>query len=424
MSSHEVELITRVEGHAVYAVDLEKGEVKSVRFAPVEGARLFEAWLRQRHYDEVYFFASRICGFCPVSHNLASVKAVEAALQVQPSEQTVKLRKIMNFGEHLQSHCIHVFFLSLPDFVGAESAFALLPQYGEEVKAAVEFRDHANYLIEAVGGRPVHPMATAVGGFRRLPTPTQIAEMLSRARQMKKLLEKLVDFYSKAKVPEFSRETEYLGLQSQLEYALYDGCLASTKGFKAEVEAYKQHIEEEVREYSTAKYYTREGKPFMVGALARFNLNYDQLSDDAKETAETLGLKHPTYNSFHNTTAQLVEMVHDVDEVLKILEEFQDSGLKDERPPKVEVKPGKGTASVEAPRGTLIHSYEMDGNGLLREVDIVTPTAMSLNNVEADMRVLVKENLNLPREKLASLVEALIRAYDPCISCSVHFLRK
>ena len=422
MGSRQVELLTRVEGHAVYAVDLERGEVRGVKFAPVEGARLFEAWLKGRHYDEVYLFASRICGFCPVSHNLASIKAVENAFEVTPSEQTVKLRKLMNYGEILQSHCIHVFFLSLPDFLGAESAFALLNEHADGVKAAVKFREHANYIIEAVGGRAIHPMASTIGGFRRLPTKSQLNEMLRRAKAMEKLLDVLVDFYAEAVLPEFSRETEYLALQNPSEYALYDGYLASTEGLKAEVQAYKQYLEEEIRDYSTAKFYFRNGRPFMVGALARVNLNFSQLADEAREAANKLGFKPPNHNSFHNNTAQLIEMVHCVSEVCRLLEEVS-SGLRDENPPEVKVKAGRGVGSVEAPRGTLIHCYELGGDGLLREVDIVTPTALSLNNVEADMLALVKQHAGEGGERVASLVEALIRSYDPCISCSVHLVK-
>jgi len=191
---------------------------------------------------------------------------------------------------------------------------------------------------------------------------------------------------------------------------------------RAEVQAYKQYLEEEIRDYSTAKFYFRNGRPFMVGALARVNLNFSQLADEAREAADKLGFKPPNHNSFHNNTAQLIEMVHCVSEVCRLLEEVS-SGLRDENPPEVKVRGGRGVGSVEAPRGTLIHCYELGGDGLLREVDIVTPTALSLNNVEADMLALVKQHAGEGGERVASLVEALIRSYDPCISCSVHLVK-
>ncbi|RLI31183.1 Ni/Fe hydrogenase subunit alpha [Candidatus Bathyarchaeota archaeon] len=408
--------LPRVEGHMSYTVNFKTGDV---HVEVLEGVRLFEGFIRGRKFDEVIYFVSRICGICPCSHNLCSIKAVEDAFQIQPSEQTIKLRKLINFGEIIQSHVGHLYFLALPDFLGFKDIFSALKKYPEEVKIALRLREVANSLIDVVGGRAVHPVSTTINGFRKLPSETQLKVLLDKLKNVRDDAAKTVELFAKLSIPDFERNTEYAALKNEAEYGLYDGYVASSEGLKVEARNYKDTVVEVVKPYSTAKFSFRNGKPFCVGALARLNINKDQLNDEAKKVMDNVGVKFPSYNPYHYNIAQAVEVVHCVEESIKIIEDLLSIGLRDEQAD-VKVKAGVGASVVEAPRGILYHKYSIDEDGFIREADILTPTAQNVANIEEDIRVMLPTLLNLPRKQATARIESLIRAYDPCISCSVH----
>ena len=168
----------------------------------------------------------------------------------------------------------------------------------------------------------------------------------------------------------------------------------------------------------------------MVGALARVNLNYEKLHPKAKALAEALGLKPIVTNSFLNTAAQLVECVHCVEDAINIIERLKDKGVDHKEAitvglnenGQIPVKAGRGVGAVEVPRGILFHDYEVDEKGMIVNANCVIPTGQNLNNIENDMRKLVPEVLDKKESEITLLMEMLVRAYDPCISCSAHFL--
>ena len=408
--------LPRVEGHLMFTVDVKTG---NAQVEVMEGVRLFEGFVRGRKYDEVPYIVSRICGLCPCSHNLCAIKAIEDAFEIQPSEQTIKLRKLIVFGEVIQSHLAHLYLLALPDYMGVKDVFDIYKKYPEEVKIGLKLRENANYMLEVVGGRPVHPISTTINGFLKIPTQTQLKELLNKMKESVEYAVKTVELFAKLEIPNFERKTEYVALKNENEYGLYDGKVVSSEGLNVESKDYMETVVETVKPYSTAKFSHRNGKPFYVGALARVNLNKDQLNENAKKLMENMRLNFPSYNPYHNNLAQALEVVHCVEESIRILEELLSTGLKNEKG-EVKVKPGKGGSVVEAPRGVLYHSYVFDEEGYVKEASVLTPTAQNVANMEEDIRVILPTISSLPRKQMIRKIESLIRAYDPCISCSVH----
>ena len=417
-----VDHVTRVEGHGNIVVNVKEGKIEECKWEVVEAPRFFEAFVRGRSYLEVAHITSRICGICSIGHTLASLQATEAALGVKISEQTRLLRRILIQGENLQSHVLHAYFLAAPDFVGAPSVFPLVKTHPEVVVRALRMKKLANDLCDVFGGRTVHPITPTVNGFTKLPEIKEIKEIRKRLVDASPDLEATAELFITLKIPAFERETEYISLKSKEEYALYDGVIASTDAGTTPVENYRNWTNEYLVPHSTAKYAKNVRDSYMVGALARFNNNHDQLSPRAKKVAGALGLKAPCYNSFMNTVAQVVEVVHAVDESIRLIDEVLDKGLKEEDR-RILLKAGKGVGSVDVPRGILFHDYTYDKNGICREANCVIPTNQNHSNIQKDMEALLPQILSQPQDEIRLKLEMLVRAYDPCISCSTHLLK-
>ena len=200
-----------------------------------------------------------------------------------------------------------------------------------------------------------------------------------------------------------------------------DKIVLSTGDIK-EIGAYKDICSETVVPHSHAKHSRIKGDPFMVGALARIALNGKKLSGQAKELAERLDLDWFSGNPLHNNIAQAIELVYSIENAIEIIDELLATGIKQEKLAVVTAGPGTGTGAVEAPRGTLYHSYRFDEEGRLAEADVITPTAQNLANLEKDLRVTAQNLIGEPKEDLGSKLEMVVRAYDPCISCAVHLV--
>ena len=417
-----VDHVTRVEGHGNIVVNVKKGKIEECRWEVVEAPRFFEAFVRGRNYLEISHIVSRICGICSVGHTLASLQATEAALGVQISEQTRLLRRILIQGENLQSHSLHFYLLAAPDFVGAPSVVPLVKTHPEVVLRALRMKKLANDLCDVFGGRTVHPITPTVNGFTKLPEVREIQAIRKRLVEATPDLEATVELCRTLKIPNFNRPTEYISLKNKSEYALYDGVIASTDAGTTPVENYRAWTNEYLVPQSTAKYTKHVRDSYMVGALARFNNNHEQLSPRAKKAAADLGLKAPCYNPFMNNIAQVVEYIHGVDESIRLIDELLDRGLKEEDR-RVLVKGGHGVGAVDVPRGILFHDYTYDKDGICREANCIIPTNQNHANIQKDMEALLPQILDKPQEEIRLTLEMLVRAYDPCISCSTHFLR-
>lgn len=423
----DVKHVTRVEGHGNIAVNVADGEITKLELQIVESPRYFEAFLRGRRWYEAPHISCRVCGICSVAHTTASVKAVEAATGIEVTEQTLLLRKLILNAEQLQSHVLHLYFLAVPDYLGVGSVIPLASTHPDVVKRALRMKKLANDICAAIGGRHIHPIAVHVGGFTHFPKPDELVGLKHRLEESRKDLFETAKLFTTLAVPDFTRETEFLSLRcdGNGEYAFYDGDLVSTKQSEpTKVEDYRTRVLESVVPHSTAKHSRSPHSPaYMVGALARFNNNADRLHPVAKEVAEMLGLRPVCQNPFHNNTAQLVECVHCTEHSIELIDQLLTRGLKEEPP----VKPdrfGKGAGTTEAPRGILFHEYEIDGDGKIEGANLVIPTAQNLANIEADMRAMMPELLDsgMSKEQMTLRLEMLVRAYDPCISCSVHLL--
>lgn len=417
-----VEHVTRVEGHGNIRINVRNGKLEECKLEITESPRYFEAMLIGKPWYQVNYITCRICGICSVGHTSASLQATEDAFGIELSEQTRLLRKLNLDGETLQSHVLHVLFLVAPDLFGKGSVIPLATEAPEVVKMALRMKNTANALCEMIGGRHVHPIACVVGGFTHLPTRKEMEAVRERLLELQKDLETTVDLLKTKAMPEFERKTEYIALKQAEEYAFLEGQIASSEAKELlPPQFYKDRVKEYIVEHSSAKHTEGETGAYMVGALARVNTNYDLLRPKAKRVAETLGLKVPCYNPFMNNIAQIVECVHCTETAVETLETLIERGLA---PEPIEVKPreGRGVGAVEVPRGILFHDYTYDKQGHIVEANCVIPTAQNLANIDLDMQALVPQILDRPKERIQLLCEMLVRAYDPCISCSAHML--
>lgn len=417
----DVHHITRVEGHGNITVDIANGVLKECRLDIVEAPRFFEAMLRGRSCDEAALITGRICGICSVGHEMASLNASEDAFGIKISEQEKRLRRLLNCGEYFESHVLHVYFLAVPDFVGAKSVLPLVKTHKDVVLQALKLKRLGHYIGDIIGGRLVHSMASNIKCMTKVPTKAQLEDIIAQLKDAKHELIKAIPLVKSLKIPAFERETEYISLYKPGEYAFLEGNIFSSDTGETSYKNYRQMTNEYLVEHSTAKHAKHNRDSFMVGALARFNNNHQWLSDSAKEAAEALGLKAPCYNTYLNTAAQFVELFHIADDGIKAAEDLLNTGVKLEDR-KFTTKAGTGVGAVEVPRGILYHEYTYNDKGYFEKANCIIPTGQNLRNIEDDFRALIPTVMDKPKEEITLLLEMMVRAYDPCISCSTHIL--
>lgn len=419
--SVDVHHLTRVEGHGNIVVDVQQGELKQCELQIVETPRFFEAMLRGRPYREASHITSRICGICAVGHATTSLRATEKALGIVPTEQTVLLRKLNFYGEILDSHVLHAYMLVAPDFLGVGSVIPLAKSAPDVVLRALRLKKLAGDLCAVIGGRHTHPIAMTVGGFTHYPSADDLIQLRERLEAARKDVETTVALFQTLTLPAFERETEYIALRKADEYCFIDGEIASTDGGTWPVDDYRAVTNEYLVPHSSAKHTANQRQSYMVGALARFNVNHDKLHPKAKAAAAALGLKPVCTNPYMNTVAQVVEIVHSVEDAIALTDELLKRGVRWEEPVAPAQLSGTGTGSCEVPRGILFHHYAIE-DGRVVGADCIIPTGQNLANIEADMRALVPQILDRSQPEITLALEMLVRAYDPCISCSTHLL--
>jgi sulfhydrogenase subunit alpha len=414
--------LTRVEGHGNIIVDVRNGVLEQCDLAIVEAPRFFEAMLRGKQYTQASHLTSRICGICAVTHAIASLRASENALGVEPSEQTVLLRKLNLHGEMLDSHILHIYMLVAPDFFGVGSVIPLAKTAPGVVLRALRMKKLAGDICAVVCGRHTHPVSMTVGGFTHFPTHDDLIALDERLDAMRADLDATVELFQGLDIPDYERDTEYLALSKDDEYCFMDGVIRSTDGGAWEVDQYLQVTNEFQVTHSTAKHARNQRQSYMVGALARFNINHRQLHPRAKAAASALNLIPKCVNPYMNTVAQVVEIVHCVEDAIEIIERLLDKKIDWEESAQPAKLSGLGVGACEAPRGSLYHAYDIK-DGFITGANCVIPTAQNLANIEADMRNLVPKILDRKQGEITQALEMLVRAYDPCISCSAHMLK-
>jgi sulfhydrogenase subunit alpha len=418
-----VEHLTRVEGHGNIILNATDGTIEQVQWQVSEAPRYFEAFVKGRSYKDLAPVTSRICGICSIGHTLSSLKATESAMGIEVSADSVKLRRLALHAENMQSHILHVGYLVAPDLLGVGSVFPLIKSHPEAVKKIIALHRVSNDMSDLTCGRTTHPTNLVPGGLYKFPT----------RNQLKVLKQKLVDavpichdvagvvLANAGKLPDFTRETEYIGLVNDDHYALYDGMIGSTDTGRHPVEDYLSITNEFVVPQSTAKYCKHNRESYFAGALARFNLNADQLHPIATEVAGLFGLKPINYNPFMNSVAQLIEFVHSVEDSIMLIDELLETNLVNDRP-EIIPRAGKGVGAVEVPRGILFHEYTYDDKGTCLKANCIIPTNQNHNNIQRDFEAFAPTLMDLPEKEIELNLEMLVRAYDPCISCSTHYL--
>ena len=424
----EVNHVTRVEGHGNIYVNVRKGVIEKCEWNISEAPRFFEAMVVGRQWSELHHITSRICGICSIGHTLASLRATESAMGITVSDQDLKLRKLALHAENMQSHILHLGFLVLPDLMGVGSVIPLASSNPEEVKTVLHLHRNANEMSNLICGRTTHPQRLIPGGFSKIPSIKELMELRKKLKDSIPELQAVADLFKSLahKFPDFARETEFIALTKPDEYALYDGELASSDTGTAPVNEYLSFANEYIVPTSTAKRAKHARESYMVGALARLNINYDRLSPLAKKIAKMFGLKPVCHNPFMNNVAQLAEVVHSVEDSIRLINELETAGLQpqpDYNKPEVKVKAGRGVGAVEVPRGILFHDYTYNEKGVCTKANCIIPTNQNHGNIELDMKALVPKMLDKTEKEIELSLEMLVRAYDPCISCSTHYIK-
>ena len=416
--------ITRVEGHGNIVVRASDGVIEKTEWQIPEAPRFFEAMVVGRHFQDIQTIVSRICGICSVTHSLAAVKALEDALQVDVSEQTHKLRILAHYGEQLESHSLHVGYLVAPDLLGQKSVVPVAASHPDLVKTVIAIHRVGNLMMEKLAGRKTHPVRLIPGGFAMLPSTADLLELKQQLEQTLPKLQILAEAVASLAggFPAFERDTEYIALVKEPTYPFFFGQIGSSDiDTLTPASAFEEVVNEYVTPQSTAKWCRWHRDSYMVGALARFNLNGKYLLPQAKATAQALGLKQGCCNPYFNNIAQVIESVHIIERSLQLIDEILSAGIKQETP-QVQPRAGVGVGAVEAPRGILFHRYELDEQGHCVQANMCIPTNQNHANIQQDFEAFVPQIIDREQDEIRQLMEMLVRAYDPCISCSTHFL--
>lgn len=419
--SIDIRHLTRVEGHGNIKISIKEGKVEEAAWEVVETPRFFEAMLVGKKWENVPWICGRICGICSIGHTLASIRAVENAFGIVPTDQTTKLRLLLKHMETLQSHVLHLYFLAAPDFVNVGSVFPLIDSHPDVVKRAAKIKLLANDLCDCVGGRRMHPTRTVIGGFTMLPGKQELVKFRYRLQDVVDDLTRTADLFRQFVVPDFTRETEFVSLKGKGGYPFIGGDLGSTDGVLKKEQEYRLMTNEYLVGQSTSKWSKLSRESFAVGALARLNNNFAFLHPAAKELSLSFGLKPVNHNPYMNNIAQVVECVHVVMESVDMIGDMLDTSWQEPRQ-KVVPQEGTGVGAVEVPRGILYHCYEFDKEGRIVKSDCVIPTSQNHANIQHDLTALAEQYAREGKKDrdIELLAQMLVRSYDPCISCSVH----
>ena len=417
----KVDYLARVEGEGAFKVVVRDGVVKSAELRLFEPPRFYEAFLRGRSYMEVPDITARICGICPIAYQMGSVHALEKILGIKIDGQLRALRRLIYCGEWIESHVLHIYMLHAPDFLGYDSAIAMAKDHGDLVKKALEFKKIGNEIMNVVGGREIHPINVRVGGFYKVPSKRELAPLAEKLKWARDAALDTVRLVSTFDFPDCERDYEFVALRHPSEYPFNEGRLVSNKGMDIPIEDYDATFEETHVEHSTALHSrVRARGTYFVGPLARYSLNYDRLTPTAQQAAREAGLGTTCNNPFRSIIVRAVEALYACEEALRIIAAYEPP----ERPfVEGTVRAGSGCHATEAPRGLCYHRYTIGDDGLVSFARIVPPTSQNQPTIEKDLTSFVGDWLDMPDMELQHRCEQAIRNYDPCISCSTHFLR-
>lgn len=416
-----VDCLARVEGEGGIRIKFKGEQVQDVQLHIFEPPRLFEGFLRGRHYTEVPDIVARICGICPVAYQMSSVHALESILGLTPHPAVRLLRRLFYCAEWIESHALHVYMLHAPDFLGYPDAIAMAKDHRAIVEQALHLKKIGNQLMIVLGGREIHPISVAVGGFYRTPSRSDLLALVDELEWARDTSIATARFVAGLEFPDFEQDYEFVSLRHPAEYPLNEGRLVSNRCLDIAPAAFEEHfVEQHVKHSNALHCRLRERGSYMVGPMARFNLNFDRLPETARQVACDIGLAPPVVNPFRSIVVRAVELVFACEEALRLIAEYEPPPE-----PRVEAAPraGTGHGATEAPRGTLYHRYELDARGLVVNARIVPPTAQNQKRIEDDLWHYAGQLTSLPVDAITARCEQAVRNYDPCISCATHFVR-
>jgi sulfhydrogenase subunit alpha len=417
----KVDYLARVEGEGGVYIKVRDNKVVDVKLKIFEPPRFFEAFLRGRSFAEAHDITSRICGICPIAYQMSAVHAMEDAFGVRVDGQLRALRRLIYCGEWIESHTLHVYMLHAPDFLGYPDSIQMAKDHRDIVQRGLQLKKAGNAIVTLLGGREIHPVNVRVGGFYRVPSRRELASLTEQLKAARDAALETVRWTATMSFPDFEREYTFVALHHPDEYPFNQGRLVSNTGLDIPVNEYEANFTEEHVQHSNALHSTlRRQRAYFVGPLARYALNFDQLSPMARQAAGEAGLERVCRNPFKSIIVRSVEILYACDEALRIIEQYEPP-----EKPAVDIHPraATGFACTEAPRGLLYHRYRLDEQGNILEAKIVPPTSQNQKTIEQDLGQFVPKFLNLPEEDLRWQCEQAVRNYDPCISCATHYLR-
>jgi sulfhydrogenase subunit alpha len=418
----QVDALARVEGEGALSLRVKDGVIEDLKFRIYEPPRFFEALLQGRDHSDAPDITARICGICPMAYILSACQAMEHAAGVRVTGPLRDLRRLAYCGEWIESHVLHAFLLHAPDFLGYQDAIQISRDHPEIVSKALRLKKAGNSILEVIGGRAVHPVNFKVGGLFGLPRKGALAGLEEELKWCLDAALELTRFVGGLDFPDYRFDYHCVSLRHPDEYAIHEGRVVSNRGLDIPVEEFERHFDEEHVQHSNALLgvHRASGQPYLVGPIARYNNNFEQLSALARDSAREAGLGPVVSNPFQSIVVRMVETVYAFEEALRLLR-----GYREPDAPSIAVVPrsASGFGCTEAPRGICFHRYDLDSQGRIVLARIMPPTAQNQKQIEQDLRGVVEGHLDLPDERLQWVCEQAIRNYDPCISCATHFLR-
>ncbi len=417
----KVDYLARVEGEGGLYIKLKGDHVQDVKLKIFEPPRLFEAFLRGRHCSEAPDITARICGICPIAYQMSAVHAIERALGIEIDPAVRLLRRLFYCGEWIESHALHIFMLHAPDFLGYPDAIQMARDHRGVVEQGLRLKKIGNRIIVLMGGREIHPVSAAVGGFYKVPSRSELSTLVDDLKWALDASLSTAKLVAGFEFPDFEQDYEFVALSHSDEYPFNEGRLVSNRGLNNDAAQYEEHFVEQHMKYSNALHsYLRGRGSYLVGPLARFNLNFSRLPEIAQQAARDCGLALPCRNPFRSIVVRAIEMVFACHEALRVIDEYRPPAA-----PRAELpaRAGTGCAATEAPRGMLYHRFEIDERGIILLAKIVPPTSQNQKRIEDDLRHFVPGLMTRPVEEITWRCEQAVRNYDPCISCATHFLR-
>lgn len=415
-----VPILARVEGEAALLLTIENQAIHSLQLKIYEPPRLFEKFLETRSYNEVVDIVARICGICPVAYQMSAVQAIENCFGIDPGPWVREMRRLFYCGEWIESHSLHIHLLAAPDFLGFKTAPEMAKKFPKEVRRGLRLQAFGNELIKLFGGRSVHPIGACVGGFYHAPSKSLTSELLRQAKERIKDCEELIAWLAKLPLPKQTEDFISVSLYHPSEYPIYEGNIVSNQGLNITIDQFANLFTEYQVPYSTALHCKLSGSTYLVGPLARINNCFGHLPPRLHLLLQNLKINFPSKNMFYSIIARAVEIYYAIFEAIRILENYT-YPIKSAQ--SYIVKSGSGYGCTEAPRGMLWQHYQIDEQGKIKYARIVPPTSQNQARIEEDLvNSLNKFGLDKSEDDLCLYSEMIIRNYDPCISCSTHFL--